>query len=211
MSKIAFVGLGNMGAPMAANLVKAGHSVQGFDLVDAAKTAAAASGVAIAGNARDAVASAHLDDVFRLGKHRIICGDATDPVVAAKLMDGDFEYNIPSWKPDVRYNATGFRGELVIEQPSNSKGSSNTTYKWNVHFNDKLPLDMTTHLGAGEARMNLGSVNLRNLELQLGVGEVDVDLRGKPTHDYNVKIAGGIGQATVHLPASVGIVGRTVA
>ena len=49
MSKIAFIGLGNMGAPMAANLVKAGHAVTGFDLVDAAKTAAAASGVADCG------------------------------------------------------------------------------------------------------------------------------------------------------------------
>ncbi len=58
MSNIAFLGLGNMGAPMAANLVKAGHAVQGFDLVDAAKTAAAASGVAIAASAREAVASA---------------------------------------------------------------------------------------------------------------------------------------------------------
>src|SRR3984885_11882595 len=58
MSKIAFIGLGNMGAPMAANLVKAGHSVAGFDLVDAAKAAAAASGVAIAASAREAVASA---------------------------------------------------------------------------------------------------------------------------------------------------------
>ena len=56
MSKIAFIGLGNMGAPMAANLVKAGHAVTGFDLVEAAKTAAAASGVAIAGSAREAVA-----------------------------------------------------------------------------------------------------------------------------------------------------------
>ncbi|MGF1561868.1 MAG: 3-hydroxyisobutyrate dehydrogenase [Geminicoccaceae bacterium] len=32
MSTIAFIGLGNMGGPMAANLVKAGHSVRGFDL-----------------------------------------------------------------------------------------------------------------------------------------------------------------------------------
>jgi 3-hydroxyisobutyrate dehydrogenase len=55
MSKIAFLGLGNMGAPMAANLVKAGHSVVGFDLVEGAKTAAAASGVTIAANAREAV------------------------------------------------------------------------------------------------------------------------------------------------------------
>jgi 3-hydroxyisobutyrate dehydrogenase len=31
--KIAFIGLGHMGGPMAANLVKAGHRVCGFDLV----------------------------------------------------------------------------------------------------------------------------------------------------------------------------------
>jgi 3-hydroxyisobutyrate dehydrogenase len=30
--KIGFIGLGNMGAPMAANLVKAGHEVTGFDV-----------------------------------------------------------------------------------------------------------------------------------------------------------------------------------
>ncbi len=32
MTRIAFIGLGNMGGPMAANLVKAGHDVFGFDL-----------------------------------------------------------------------------------------------------------------------------------------------------------------------------------
>jgi 3-hydroxyisobutyrate dehydrogenase len=58
MSKIAFIGLGNMGAPMAANLVKAGHAVIGFDLVEAAKSAAAGGGVSIASSAREAVASA---------------------------------------------------------------------------------------------------------------------------------------------------------
>jgi len=34
MSKIAFIGLGNMGAPMAANLLKAGHTLKVFDLVE---------------------------------------------------------------------------------------------------------------------------------------------------------------------------------
>src|SRR5262245_2757716 len=36
MSKIAFIGLGNMGGPMSTNLLKAGHEVTGFDLVHAA-------------------------------------------------------------------------------------------------------------------------------------------------------------------------------
>src|SRR5271169_971689 len=58
MSKVAFLGLGNMGGPMAANLVKAGHAAKGFDLVEAQRSAAAATGVTIAGGAREAVAGA---------------------------------------------------------------------------------------------------------------------------------------------------------
>ena len=49
--KIGFIGLGNMGAPMAANLVKAGHEVTGFDLV-----APCPGGVRKADSAADAAA-----------------------------------------------------------------------------------------------------------------------------------------------------------
>lgn len=45
MIRIAFVGLGNMGGPMAANLVKAGHEVVGFDLSEASVKAATEAGV----------------------------------------------------------------------------------------------------------------------------------------------------------------------
>ncbi len=58
MTHIAFIGLGNMGNPMAANLVKAGHTVTGFDLIAENRRAAEANGVAIAGDARTAVAGA---------------------------------------------------------------------------------------------------------------------------------------------------------
>ncbi|MCK8778907.1 3-hydroxyisobutyrate dehydrogenase [Rhizobium sp. NTR19] len=58
MTKIAFVGLGNMGGPMAANLVKAGHDVRGFDLSEASVQAAAASGVNAASSLSEAVRDA---------------------------------------------------------------------------------------------------------------------------------------------------------
>ena len=48
MATIGFIGLGNMGGPMAANLVKAGHAVRGFDLSEAARAGAAALGVPVA-------------------------------------------------------------------------------------------------------------------------------------------------------------------
>jgi 3-hydroxyisobutyrate dehydrogenase len=70
MSTIAFIGLGNMGNPMAANLVKAGYTVRGFDLVDANLKTAEGNGLKIAPSAADAVAGA--DTVITMlpaGKH----------------------------------------------------------------------------------------------------------------------------------------------
>ena len=51
MKKIGFIGLGNMGEPMAANLVKAGFDVIGFDLIEEAKKKAKQNGIQIAEDA----------------------------------------------------------------------------------------------------------------------------------------------------------------
>jgi 3-hydroxyisobutyrate dehydrogenase len=58
MATVGFIGLGNMGGPMAANLVKAGHSVTGFDLNPAALEALGKAGGKVAVSAADAVAAA---------------------------------------------------------------------------------------------------------------------------------------------------------
>ena len=58
MAKIAFLGLGNMGGPMAANLIKAGHAVIGFDPSEAARSRSAASGVTLAASGVEAVKGA---------------------------------------------------------------------------------------------------------------------------------------------------------
>lgn len=58
--RIGFIGLGNMGGPMAANLAKAGFRVSGFDLSEAARAKAREQGVAIASSAREAAAGAQV-------------------------------------------------------------------------------------------------------------------------------------------------------
>ena len=58
MATIAFIGLGNMGGPMAANLVKAGHTVKGFDLSADILKSVAASGVAPASSIEEATSGA---------------------------------------------------------------------------------------------------------------------------------------------------------
>jgi len=60
MSNIAFIGLGNMGAPMALNLIKAGHALTVYDLMPAGVQALTAAGARAAASAREAVAQAQV-------------------------------------------------------------------------------------------------------------------------------------------------------
>ncbi|ENC6659798.1 3-hydroxyisobutyrate dehydrogenase [Aeromonas hydrophila] len=60
MTRIGFIGLGNMGGPMAANLARAGHTVQVFDLVAESLTRAIEAGCIAAGDAREAVSGCEL-------------------------------------------------------------------------------------------------------------------------------------------------------
>ena len=60
MATIGFIGLGNMGAPMAANLIKAGHQVTGFDVVPKAVEALVEKGGLAAASAADAAAAGEL-------------------------------------------------------------------------------------------------------------------------------------------------------
>lgn len=55
MANIGFIGIGNMGGPMALNLVKAGHTVKVFDLNEAAVKALASQGVKIANSLAEVV------------------------------------------------------------------------------------------------------------------------------------------------------------
>ncbi|QKT08747.1 3-hydroxyisobutyrate dehydrogenase [Gordonia sp. X0973] len=81
MTTIAFLGLGNMGGPMAANLLAAGHTVRGFDPVPAAAETARAAGVEVCATAAEAVTNA--DAVITMLPNGAIVGAAYDDVLPA--------------------------------------------------------------------------------------------------------------------------------
>ncbi len=137
---------------------------------------------------------------------RIAAGSLNVSGGAAKLVEGSFTYNVPAWKPEVHWLPSSFRGLLTIEQPHHSGPHiGNTNYSWDLRFNDDKPIDMVVDLGAGEADLRLGSLNLRSVQIDMGVGKLDLDLRGTTRNDYNVRIHGGIGEATILLPSDAGI------
>ena len=83
MASIAFIGLGNMGGPMAANLVKAGHKVVAFDLVEASRSQARRDGAEIAASAVAAVKGTDVVvTMLPAGKHVLGVWNEVVPVMS---------------------------------------------------------------------------------------------------------------------------------
>ena len=78
--KIGFIGLGNMGAPMAANLAKAGHEITGFDMADVS-----VEGVTLAESAKGAASGA--DVVITMLPNGAILRGVADDIIPA-MSDG---------------------------------------------------------------------------------------------------------------------------
>jgi len=63
---------------------------------------------------------------------------------------------------------------------------------------------------AGMARnesvsINLDKTEMVHVEIKMGAGELRLDLRGTPKRNMSVRVNGGVGEAIVHLPDTVGI------
>jgi N-terminal domain of toast_rack, DUF2154 len=121
------------------------------------------------------------------------------------LLDAEFTYNVPRWKPEVHYTRNGEQGLLTIEQPGDGGSHGNTRYDWDLHLANKVPTEMSVNMGAGKADLILGGLALTNLDVNLGAGETNVDLTGDWKNDFRGHIKGGVGKATLRLPRDVGV------
>jgi hypothetical protein len=138
---------------------------------------------------------------IRMGAGELLVASGTP-----KLLEADFAYNIPGWRPVVEYRAGANGGDLTISQPEDAGMAwGGSVYNWKLNLNAELPLEIDADMGAGEATLQLGRMNLRRVNVDVGVGEVKVDLRGEPKHSYGLQVHGGVGAATIYLPKDVAI------
>ena len=137
---------------------------------------------------------------------RIGAGELRVSGGASKKVEADLAYNSDRLKPVVEQHTSGSRSEIEISQPD-TRGFNfgNTVSEWDVRLHNEAPIDLAAKLGAGEAHLDLAGLNLRGVNVDIGVGEVSVDLRGTPKSSYSVFINGGVGEARVTLPKTVGI------
>jgi len=124
---------------------------------------------------------------------------------ASKLAQGDLEYNVPSLKPLIHQTTAGHFARLRIEEPESHGIPRQMKYRWNLQLSDDTPFTLNVACGAGQARLTVGELRLRDVEVHIGAGQVDLDLRGHPTEDYNVTVSGGVGEANIWLPPDAGV------
>jgi len=70
---------------------------------------------------------------------------------------------------------------------------------WEINVHPSVPLDLDFEGGLGHIEMNLEAFNLTNLDLDMGVGSIDITLPS-PQQSYAVDINGGIGEAELDIP-----------
>lgn len=149
--------------------------------------------------ARDNAERVRVD--LKMGAGRLRIDTGTDKLVAA-----DFTYSVPSWEPQMSYKNSGGLGTLTITQPeTHTIHAGPRDYEWDLRMNREVPFDIGVKFGAGEAHLDVGGLIMRSLEVEMGVGQLDLDLRGNPKESYDVRIRGGVGEATVHLPSEIGV------
>jgi len=124
---------------------------------------------------------------------------------AQELLEADFTYHNMSAKPLVEYNVNEGQGRLSIRQSESSHGRGGGRNSWDLHFNNKVPIELAVNQGAGRAKLTLGGLALRKLDLHIGAGETTVDLTGDWQNDLAASIQGGVGRATIRLPSDVGV------
>ena len=117
MTTIAFIGLGNMGGPMAANLVRAQHRVVGFDLVPASLDQARADGITVVGSAREAVAEAEIVvTMLPAGRHVLsVWGEILPAVRAGALVIDSSTIDVDSARR--AHALAAERGLLSLDAP----------------------------------------------------------------------------------------------
>ena len=126
---------------------------------------------------------------------------------AEKLMEADFTYSHEGWKPELEYAVTGDRGLLSVRQPSVMVAVPipSVRFEWDLRFNRDIPMDMNIEMGVGGGDLDLGDLNLRNLELHVGVGGAEIDLSGDWESDLEATSEGGVGGVKLRLPRDVGV------
>lgn len=119
---------------------------------------------------------------------------------AGDLMNADFRYNVPGWKPDVQYNVSGTQGTLVVRQPDvRSLAFKHGENRWDVRLRDVLPMDLKVRCETGDSNLDVNGLALNSLAVTAETGDATVNLAGRYARLKTVNITGETGDCDVKM------------
>lgn len=93
---------------------------------------------------------------------------------AKNLVDGTVITNVPDWEPEMLYSDDHL---TISQKEKNISGipSRNLNNKWDIAFNNNVPLDITINAGAYQGRLDLGGMNVTHLNISDGASDTRVE------------------------------------
>lgn len=140
-----------------------------------------------------------LEVVLNFGAGKMDVADGAD-----EWVNGNAIYEPEKMKPEVSYDLDGKIGKVEISQPDYFK-IGKMKNEWDLKLNEDVPLDLVVNAGASDTNLDLKGLQLSNLEVNAGVGEITVDLGGDWKESFDGRISSGVGQMTVILPKDIGV------
>ncbi len=117
---------------------------------------------------------------------------------AQSLLEADFAYNVPDWKPELTYEESDGSGRLHIDQPNDNIGGipdDDITYRWTLNFSNETPLDMNVTMGAGKSTLDFSQLTLSDLHVQTGAGDVSLVVGAQQLNRASIET--GLGETNV--------------
>ncbi|UCC92506.1 MAG: hypothetical protein JSW25_07510 [Thermoplasmata archaeon] len=125
---------------------------------------------------------------------------------ATKLMEAEFVFNIERWRPTVTYKEEGQVWNLSVIQPEQDlRVEGNVRNEWDIMLGTDVPKELTVLLGAGDADVAASGLNITKLHINVGAGQLDLDLTGIWEEDLTAKLLAGTGDVQIRVPAGVGV------
>lgn len=133
-------------------------------------------------------------------------GELTVATGTGDWVEGSFDTNMKELEPIVTYK----KGTVVIGHKDNQDiRIGKIKNKWEMVLSEDIPIDLSVDTGASSANLDLQQLQLNKLNVETGVGELNLNLSGDWKKGFKANIQAGVGSATIILPSDVGVEVKT--
>ncbi len=128
-----------------------------------------------------------------------INGGGPEPV----MMEATTFSKAPEWQPDFSsYLDNSTKNIRMTDKGHTGKTwfAADSPNRWEIRITDNIPVALDVNIGAGDCRLNLGTINLTYLNVHSGAGDTEINLDRYRGGKFDATIMNDIGDLTLRVP-----------